>query len=170
MIKAYKTEIRLTSDQQIKINKTLGVCRYVYIFFISHNQERYAAGDDFMSGYAFSKWLNNEYIPNNPNKLWIKEVSSKAVKKSIMNADKAFKDFFNKEKGFPKFKKKREQRTKMYAPKNSKNDWKTERHRIKIPTIGWVQLKEFGYIPSKKSDYNIKMGIILQFQTKVTNK
>ena len=89
-----------------------------------------------LSGYTFSKWLNNEYIPNNPDKLWIKEVSSKAVKKSIMNADKAFRDFFKKEKGFPRFKKKREQKTKMYAPKNSKNDWKTEQHRIKIPTIG----------------------------------
>lgn len=160
MIKAYKTEIRLTLDQQIKINKTLGVCRYVYNFFIAHNQQRYAAGDNFMSGYAFSKWLNNEYIPNNPDKLWIKEVSSKAVKKSIMNADEAFRDFFKKEKGFPRFKKKREQTTKMYAPKNSKNDWKTERHKIKIPTIGWVQLKEFGYIPSEKAGNKIKNGVV----------
>ena len=23
-----------------------------------------------------------------------------------------------------------------------------ERHRIKIPTLGWVRLKEYGYIPS----------------------
>ena len=32
-------------------------------------------------------------------------------------------------------------------PKNNKTDWTIERHRVKIPTLGWVRLKEFGYIP-----------------------
>ena len=33
--------------------------------------------------------------------------------------------------------------------KNNKTDWTVERHRIKIPTIGTVHLKEKGYIPTK---------------------
>ena len=28
---------------------------------------------------------------------------------------------------------------------------KCERHRIKIPTLGWVRLKEKGYLPTSKS-------------------
>ena len=32
-----------------------------------------------MMGKSFSAWLNNEYIPDNPDKAWIKEVSSKAI-------------------------------------------------------------------------------------------
>ena len=28
-------------------------------------------------------------------------------------------------------------------------DWKVDRHRINIPTLGWIQLKEKGYIPTK---------------------
>ena len=32
-----------------------------------------------MSAYEFSKWLNNEYLLDNKDKAWIKEVSSKAV-------------------------------------------------------------------------------------------
>ena len=78
---------------------------------------------------------------------WIKDVSSKATKQAIMNADKAFKDFFNKTKGFPRFKKKKNQDVKAYFPKNNKTDWTIERHRVKIPTLGWMRLKEFGYIP-----------------------
>ena len=54
----------------------------------------------------FQKWLNNIYLKENPEYLWIKEVSSKSVKQSIMNADKAFKRFFKKQSGFPRFKKK----------------------------------------------------------------
>ena len=102
---------------------------------------------EFAELLNLSKWLNNEYIPNNQDMKWIKEVSSKATKQAIMNGDKAFRDFFKKSKGFPKFKKKKNQDVKAYFPKNNKNDWTLERHRVKIPTLGWVRLKEFGYIP-----------------------
>ena len=54
-----------------------------------------------------------------------------------MNGDKAFRDFFKKSKGFPKFKKKKNQDVKAYFPKNNKTDWTLERHRVKIPTLGW---------------------------------
>lgn len=48
----------------------------------------------------FSKWLNNEFIPNNPEYQWIKKAVSKAVKKSIMNGEKAFKRFFKNKVNF----------------------------------------------------------------------
>ena len=59
-----------------------------------------------MSGKSFSVWLNNEYLPNNPDKLWIKEVSSKSVKKSIEDGCMAFTKFFKHQGGYPNFKKK----------------------------------------------------------------
>ena len=48
----------------------------------------------FVSGIEFSKWLNNVYLKEHPEYAWIKQVSSKSVKQSIMNAEKAFKNFF----------------------------------------------------------------------------
>lgn len=39
----------------------------------------------------------------------------------------------------------------LYFPKNNKTDWIVERHRIKIPTLGFIRLKEKGYIPIKLS-------------------
>lgn len=39
----------------------------------------------------------------------------------------------------------------LYFPKDHKTDWTVERHRIKIPTLGFVRLKEKGYIPTKLS-------------------
>ena len=114
---------------------------------------------EFAELLNLSKWLNNEYIPNNQDMKWIKEVSSKATKQAIMNGDKAFRDFFKKSKGFPKFKKKKNQDVKAYFPKNNKNDWTLERHRVKIPTLGWVRLKEFGYIPVNSM---VKSGTVSQ--------
>ncbi|HFE9684884.1 TPA: RNA-guided endonuclease InsQ/TnpB family protein [Clostridium perfringens] len=147
MKRAYKIEINPTDEQKSKIHRTIGVSRFVYNFYIARNKEIYQRKGKFISGMDFSKWLNNEYIPNNQEVKWIKEVSSKATKQAIMNGDKAFRDFFKKAKGFPKFKKKKNQDVKAYFPKNNKTDWTLERHRVKIPTLGWVRLKEFGYIP-----------------------
>ncbi|WP_416829685.1 RNA-guided endonuclease InsQ/TnpB family protein, partial [Ectobacillus polymachus] len=146
MKRAYKTEIDLNLKQTIKTHQTLGVCRYVYNLYLSTNQEIYETEKRFMSGMDFSKWLNNVYTEEKDQ--WIKDVSSKAVKKAVMNGDKAFRNFFNGKAKFPKFKKKKNQDVKAYFPKNNKTDWTIERHRIKIPTIGWVKLKEFGYIPT----------------------
>ena len=101
---------------------------------------------EFAELLNLSKWLNNEYIPNNQDMKWIKEVSSKATKQAIINWDKAFRDFFKKAKGFPRFKKKKNQDVKAYFLKNNKTDWTIERHRVRIPTLGLVRLKEFGYI------------------------
>lgn len=147
MLKSYKIEIKPTEEQIIKINKTIGVCRFIYNFYIAHNQEIYKNSGKFVSGMSFSKWLNNEFIPNNQSYLWIKEVSSKAVKQSIMNGEKAFKKFFKKEASFPKFKKKNKSNIGVYLPKNNKTDFTIERHRLKIPTLGFVRLKEYGYLP-----------------------
>lgn len=108
----------------------------------------YESFDYSFIGYMdFSKWINNELIPNNPNLNWIKDVSSKSNKQSLNYADKAFKDFFKGEKGYPRFKKKKDQNVKVYFPKNNPKDWEVKRNKIKIPTLGWTHLKEFGYIP-----------------------
>ena len=157
--RAYKIEINPTDEQKSKIHQTIGVSRFIYNFYIARNKEIYEREGKFVSGMDFSKWLNNEYIPNNQDKKWIKEVSSKATKQAIMNGDKAFKDFFKKAKGFPKFKKKKNQDVKAYFPKNNKTDWTLERHRVKIPTLGWVRLKEFGYIPKNSV---VKSGTVSQ--------
>ena len=159
MKRAYKIEIDPTAEQKSKIHQTIGVSRFIYNFYIAHNKEIYEREGKFVSGMDFSKWLNNEYIPNNQDKKWIKEVSSKATKQAIMNGDKAFRDFFKGAKGFPRFKKKKNQDVKAYFPKNNKTDWTLERHRVKIPTLGWVRLKEFGYIPVNSI---VKSGTVSQ--------
>ena len=161
MLKSFKTEINPTAEQKRIINKTIGTCRYVYNFYLAHNKELHDHGEKFMSGKSFSVWLNNEYIPNNPDKVWIKEVYAKAVKKSIEDGCTAFTKFFKHQSGFPKFKKKGKSDVKMYFVKNdAKMVIGCERHRIKIPTLGWVKTKEKGYIPTTKDGWIIKSGTV----------
>lgn len=159
-MKSFKTEINPTEEQKAGINRTIGTCRYVYNFYLAHNKELYEKGEKFMTGKSFSVWLNNEYIPDHPDKQWIKDAYSKAVKKSIEDGCTAFTRFFNHLSGYPAFKKKNRSDVKMYFVKNNPSDCFCERHRIKIPSLGWVRLKEKGYIPTTKDGYVVKSGTV----------
>ena len=158
MLKSFKTEINPTEEQKVKIRKTIGTCRYIYNFYLAHNKELHDNGEKFMSGKSFSVWLNNEYLPKNPDKLWMKEVSSKSVKRSIENGCVAFTRFFKHQSAFPNFKKKGTSDVKMYFVKNNPKDCRCERHRMNIPSLGWVRMKEKGYVPTTKDGYVIKSG------------
>ena len=160
MLKSFKTEINPTEEQKARIRRTIGTCRYVYNFYLGHNKALHDNGEKFMTGKSFSLWLNNEYIPDNPDKTWIREVYSKAVKKSIEDGCTAFTRFFKHQSDFPKFKKKGKSDVKMYFVRNNPKDCQCERHRLKIPTLGWVRIKEKGYIPTTKDGYMIRSGTV----------
>ena len=160
LLKSFKTEINPTEEQKARIRRTIGTCRYVYNFYLGYNKALYDNGKKFMTGKSFSLWLNNEYIPDNPDKTWIREVYSKAVKKSIEDGCAAFTRFFKHQSDFPKFKKKGKSDVKMYFVRNNPKDCQCERHRLKIPTLGWVRIKEKGYIPTTKDGYMIRSGTV----------
>ena len=155
MKRAYKTEINPTSEQKKKIDQSVGVCRWLYNSYLAKNKELYQQYKEglidkkqaFISANDFDKYINNEVKVLEEYK-WINNCGSKARKKSICNAETSFKKFFKFESKFPRFKKKNKQEVKIYFPKNNESDWTIERHRIKIPTLGFIRLKEFGYIPT----------------------
>ena len=147
-MKAYRTEIHPTQAQIELIHKTFGCTRYVYNQYVYENLENLASGRGFISAFSYSKRMNND--PNTPS--WLKEVPSKAVKQALIYAERAFRDYFSKHRKKPKFKK-----------KGTNNSFyligtlKVERHRIFVPVLKWVRLKEFGYIPKKISSVTISM-------------
>ena len=163
MYKALKIELKLTVSQKIKVCQTIGTERFIYNEYIKYNQEQYKLGNKFVSANDFSKYLNNIYLPNNPDKKWIKDVSSKSIKQAMIYGEKAFKRFFKGLSAFPVFKKKGKNELGAYFVKNNKTDFEFCRHKIKIPTLKFVRVKEYGYIPKNA---NIKSGTI----TKIADK
>ena len=157
MYKSIKIEIKLTEKQKIQVNKTIGVERFIYNEYIKYNQEQYKSNGKFISAFDFSMYINNVYLINNPNKKWIKDVSSKSVTQAMIYGEKAFRNFFKGLTSFPKFKKKGRNELGAYFVKNNKTDFEFYRHKIKIPTLKFVRLKEYGYIPKNA---NIKSGTI----------
>ena len=153
--RAYKVEIKPTKKQIQKINQSISICRWLYNEYISVNNQLYAQfkkgfidkKQAFMSANDFDKHINNE-VKVLESYSWINNCGSKARKKAIQNAETAYKKFFKGQSKLPRFKKKNKSDVKLYFPKNNKGDWKVDRHRIMIPTLKNVRLKEYGYIPA----------------------
>ena len=153
MLKAFKTEIAPTREQKEKIIRSIGIARFLYNQYIVYNKKLYRMYQRglldrhqkyFVSANDFDKYVNHKLKIELP---WINECGSKARKKALVNAETAFKKFFDGLAGFPRFKKKSNQDVKLYFPKNNKGDWTIWRHKLTIPTLKQVRLKEFGYLP-----------------------
>lgn len=153
LLKAFKTEIAPTREQKEKIIRSIGIARFLYNQYIGYNKKLYRMHQrglldnhqkHFVSANDFDKYVNHKLKLNLP---WINECGSKARKKALVNAETAFKKFFDDLASFPRFKKKSYQAVKLYFPKNNKGDWTIWRHKLMVPTLKQVRLKEFGYLP-----------------------
>lgn len=147
-MKAYKTEIKPNKQQIELIHQTFGNTRYVYNQFLQFNFERLQSGLSVISGYEFSKLLNNS--SDRPD--WLLKSPSKAIKQAILNAHISLWNYLTGKKGKPKFKKKTVHNN-FYLI----GTIKVERHRIFLPKLKWVRLKEFGYIPKNVKSVTISM-------------
>ena len=153
MLKAFKTEIAPSKEQNKKIIRSIGIARFLYNQYIAYNKKLYkmyqrglldSRQKHFVTARDFDKYVNHNLKIKLP---WIDECGSKARKKALVNAEIAFKRFFDGLAGFPRFKKKSNQDMKLYFPKNNKGDWRIWRHKLMIPTLKQVRLKESGYLP-----------------------
>lgn len=153
MLKAFKTEIAPNEEQKIKIIRSIGVARFLYNQYIAYNRRLYKMYQrglldekqkHFVTANDFDKYVNHKLKKELP---WIDQCGSKARKKALVNAEQAFRRFFAGVSGFPNFKKKANQDVKLYFPRNNKGDWKIWRHKLMIPTLKQVKLKEYGYLP-----------------------
>ena len=148
MLRAYKTELLPSKQQALKIRQTLGTCRYLYNLYLASNFEVYEnlGSGFFLTAFTFDKYVNHIV---KKELTWINDCGAKARKQALCNAERAFKNFMEGRTNRPKFKKKRQQKVKAYFPKNAKGDWTIWRHKLQVPTIGIIKLKEKGYLPTK---------------------
>lgn len=141
--KAFKFRAYPTKEQQILINKTFGCSRFVYNYYLAKSIEDYKSfgkSNSCFQNCNDSTRLKNELI-------WLKEVDSWAITNSIRDLDVAYQNFFCRIKigqkpGFPKFKKKSENKQSYRTTKSNKTDLQIKNSKIKLPKLGWLKIKQ----------------------------
>lgn len=152
VLRAYKTELDPNNKQRTKMAHCCGAARYVYNWGLAEWKAWYERGDK-PSGMRLCKHFNgikDEFCP------WIREIPYAVTESAFRNLDSAFRHFFRRVKsgekpGYPKFKKR--------GANNGfqLRDTKIEDNRVRLTGIGWVRLKEKGYIPT--TDSEAKFGV-----------
>ena len=139
MLLAYKYRIYPTKEDKILLAKHFGCCRFLYNHFLTYRKEEYQKGNK-VSYYITQKELTK--MKTLEKYSWLNEVSAQSLQMAIQQLDNAYKRFFRKQGGYPKFKSKHEsiqscsfpqdvriKDGRVYLPKFAKNGIRAKFHR-----------------------------------------
>jgi len=135
MIRAHKIRLEPNNVQATYFSKACGVSRFAYNWALAEWKRRYEAGEKVSEG-LLRKELNaikREQFP------WMLEVTKCAPQQAIRNdLSSAFRNFFAKRAGFPKFHKKGINDS--FSLSNDK--FKIKDKFVRVPRLGWVRMSE----------------------------
>jgi putative transposase len=106
--KAYKFRVYPNKEQEVFIKKSCGSCRFLYNYFLAEKTIYYAKHkNDKKKSLTF---IETEHLLTELKKqkeyVWLNEINSQSLQYALRNLDSAYRKFFNKLRGFPKFHKK----------------------------------------------------------------
>lgn len=102
--KSYLFRIYPSKEQESLLSKHFGHCRFVFNRFLNERKEKYLNEKTSLNYYDNAATLTQ--LKKDDEFVWLKEVNSQSLQASIRNLDNAYKNFFNKQNKFPRFKSK----------------------------------------------------------------
>ena len=137
--KGYKYRIYPTSAQQYMLAHTFGCVRAVYNHFLSVRSEAWKTSRESVSYTQTSKMLT--CLKHTDGFTWLTEVDSMALQESLRDLDNAYKNFFAKRAGYPKFHSKRSS-FQSYRTRNQSGGIRFEGGKLILPKLGAVKIKK----------------------------
>ena len=150
MIKTYKVRLYPTTEQESQMRQHVGACRYVWNYMLAKQQELYKQGGKYLSAFSMIKLLPP--LKNDGKHEWLYEVSAASCQVVCRDLDKAYKEFFAKRKGFPRFK----------SRKRSSNSFPVCSNRLRIISSREVQVQKLGRVKCRidnRLNSNVKYKI-----------
>lgn len=113
MLRRINVRLYPNKEQEININKTLGCYRFVYNHMLALKQEAYKKDKTNLGLCELSKYFHGTLL-NDDQYDWLKEENTKVMKQAIRQMLCAYNNFFDKHKGFPKFKSKKDKQSALF--------------------------------------------------------
>jgi putative transposase len=147
IFRGYRTELDPTREQVILFTKHSGTARWAYNWGLQRKIETYRATGGTVTRFDLEKELVRL---KRSDASWLSEVSSTVPNEALKDLETAFQRFFRgqrgaKRYGFPRYKARRER---LGSFRCSGDKIKVRDSHVWLPRIGWVRLKERGYLPA----------------------
>lgn len=138
-LQAYKFELMPTGDQARDMRRFAGSCRFVFNKALALQKTNHEAGEKFIGYVAMAKCLTD--WRNNAATAWLKDSPVHSLQHTLKDLDRAYKNFFAKRSGFPKFKRRGGGESFRY-PDSKQFELDQANARIKLPKLGWVRYRK----------------------------
>lgn len=139
MIKSIKIRLKPTQEQEVLMWKSVGITRFAYNWGLARWIELYESDEKVNKGI-----LRTEFNQYKKQFDWIKEVSGQVTADSFEQLDVAFKNFFQKKAGYPKFKSKKKSKPSFYVRYDA---IKFNNNTVQIEKIGKVKFSSNYEVP-----------------------
>ena len=141
MLRAIIIRLYPNSVQATQYDKLLGCCRVVYNQCLNKKIESYKKDGTNENFTTLSHFLHNELLKDD-NFVWLREQNTKVLKQAIMDMLTAYKNFFERHTGFPRFKSKHDnkQSCRFELGAISKRNVYTD-YKISLANIKYVKFK-----------------------------
>jgi len=143
MVKRFNYRIYPNKEQEEKIRKNFGCCRFVYNYFLNIRNEKYKEGNGIYSINEASKDLTQ--LKKQEEYAWLREADAHSLQLSLKNMDYAFSAFFRRVRkksgapGFPKFKSKKGRQSFTSATLPGRDNIALSDGKIKMPKLGYIK-------------------------------
>ena len=136
-IQTFRFALRPDHNQDVFFRQCAGACRFVYNRALALEIARHDAGEKRL-GYVGTTAL----LPlwkRETETVWLSGIPSQILQQSLKDLDRAYRNFFEKRAGFPKFRKKGENDAFRF-PQGVKLDERNA--RLFLPKVGWVRYRK----------------------------
>ena len=113
-LRGFKYRFYPTSAQRLELAQTFGCTRFVYNWALALRTNSYYQDNISLSYTDTSNALTK--LKKDPEKLWLKQVSSVPLQQGLRHLNTAFGNFFKGKTKYPRFKKKANRQSAHYAP------------------------------------------------------
>ena len=107
MLRAIKIRLYPNATQATQINKLLGCYRVVYNQCLNKKIKSYEENKISENQTTLGHFIHHELLKDD-NFLWLREQNTKVLKQALIDMLNAYKNFFEKHTGYPKFKSKKD--------------------------------------------------------------
>ena len=105
MLRAVKIRLYPNKEQATMINKLLGCYRVVYNQCLNRKIESYKNGGKLENLSTLGKFVHHELLKDD-NFIWLREQNTMVLGQAVRDMLRAYKNFFERHTGYPKFKSK----------------------------------------------------------------
>ena len=137
ILQAYKFQLCPKAGQENLIRRFAGCCRFLWNKALVVEKENYDAGGKYLGYYKLAARLKEWKTEDETS--FLSEAHSQVLQQVLKDLDRAYKNFFEKRAGFPRFKKKHVHDSFRY-PQGFKLD--ENNSRVFLPKIGWVRYRK----------------------------